>query len=841
MYAIRSLMMFIILSGATAMPAMPIAAQDAFLVRDSASDYVIVLADDASPSEELAAEELQSFLQTCTGAALPIVRTTDPDMPMIVLGQGETARRLGVSPASDALGEQGYVMRTVAPHLVIAGTREAGTLYGVYDFLEQHLGVRWYAPGVVNTPITNTLALPEIDVAVQPAFQWRHTSYAWPGRDNVFRARMRDNNGSGGPDHPFGIQHEHDGRCHSYFWYISPGEYFDANPEYFSEIGGVRRSHETQLCLTNPDVLEIVTEKMLQRMEARPNARQHNFSQMDYYNYCQCDECNAVNERYGTMGGTQYWFLNQLAERTAKVFPDKRIGTLAYMYTEEPPKGLVMHPNVVVWLCHMYPSCDSHPIASCALDADYKRRALAWAEITDHLYVWHYVVNFAHYYVPFPNFRALAEDLRFYRDIGVSGIYLQGMSHGGGGGEFSLLRPWYIMQLAWNPDRDADMLMRDFLKGYYREAWEPIYDYIMLLEDKVRRENIHMHLYTNPAQGYLTDDILEKAGQLFDEAEKRAADDPELLEAVRVARMPLTYARAFPRNGYRLEDGLLHFNGPVASMDEITDFVKRVERHKFTAIREREGDPDQMLLLGMVFNTAMEAPMIENESLQVDVVPFLGGRVLRVIDRATGESVTGYNITRNLFFPFCGGEETRVGGIFDIEGMFYQFNVIEQTATSIVMRVDTGIWQIDRDIALVDDLPILRIETRVTNTSDRAREAIVRSHMNLDLGPLDTVRVRFHNRQGERVERDMAPVIAGLREGEQYHDLNAPKDQWLLTGAKPIEIIQRFDDDSLDFAWLYAFPDYINDLEAEIWARPATLEPGQTRSLKHEIEVRQKQ
>ena len=226
---------------------------------------------------------------------------------------------------------------------------------------------------------------------------------------------------------------------HSYFNYISPEEYFGTHPEYFSEIGGVRRSHETQLCLTNPEVLEIVTEKMLQRMADRPGARQHNFSQMDYYNYCECERCRAINEQYGTLGGTQYWFLNQLAERTAKVYPEKLIGTLAYMYTEEPPKGMKMHPNIAVWLCHMFPSCDSHPFDSCPLNADYKRRATKWAEITDHLYIWHYIVDFAHYYNPFPNFRALASDMRFYRDIGVEGIYLQGMGHGGGGGEWSLL------------------------------------------------------------------------------------------------------------------------------------------------------------------------------------------------------------------------------------------------------------------------------------------------------------------------------------------------------------------------------------------------------------------
>jgi len=135
------------------------------------------------------------------------------------------------------------------------------------------------------------------------------------------------------------------------------------------------------------------------------------------------------------------------------------------------------------------------------------------------LYIWHYNVKFMHYYCPFPNFGALAADMRFYRDIGVEGVYLQGMSVEGGGGEFSLLRPYYAMKLLWDTGQDADSLLRDFLQGYYGAAWESLFAYIKLLQTKVDTENIHTHMYMNPAQGYLTDDILQQAMGLFDRAD----------------------------------------------------------------------------------------------------------------------------------------------------------------------------------------------------------------------------------------------------------------------------------------------------------------------------------
>jgi len=814
-------------------------AQDAYLVKEGQSVYCIVLSDSASPSEQHAAEELQQHFKACTGVELSIERERPAgDTPMIVLGCGPVAQGLGVNPKPEELGEQGYVLRTVSPHLVIAGTPMAGTLYGVYDFLEDVLGVRWYAPEVTKTPTLKECLLPQLDKKVNPPFAWRHTSYTWPGADADFRARQRNNGGGGGPDHPQGNKYEFDGRAHSYFWYVSPSEFFKTHPEYFSEIGGVRRDGETQLCLTNPDVLDIVAERMLKRMAEKPGMRQHNFSQKDYYSYCECDRCKAMNEKYGTTGGTQFWFVNQLAERTSKIYPDKLIGTLAYTYTEEPPKNMKMHPNVAVWLCHMFPSCDSHPIATCPLDAEYKRRALAWSKICSHLYIWHYIVDFAHYYNPFPNFGAMAADIRFYRDIGVEGIYLQAMGHGGGGGEFSLLRPYYGSQLLWNPDRDPDVLMRDFLGGYYGAAAGPIHEYIKMLQAKVDDDNIHMHLYTNPAMGYLTDNILERAMHLFDEAEEKVKDDAELLERVKVARMPLTYARTFPRNGYTIGKGELKFNPPAASLAEAHEMVKRMEEHGFATLREQQGDPNQLVMFAAMLNSPIVAPSIHNEFLAIDVVPLLGGRVLRIVDQASGQCITANNIVRNLFFPFAGGEEFRLGSYYMPTGMFEQYNIVERTDFSIVLGATFSGFDVRRTVTLAEDAPVLTITTEIKNATDKPREAIMRGHLEFDLGKLEETRVQFVNRSGAKAERTMQSIIPGLREGERYLKENVPAGSWTFTGTKGLEVTQRFDESQMDFTWLYAYPDYLGELELELWTKPAVVEPGASMTLQQEIEVR---
>ncbi len=808
------------------------------LVVAGTCSHVIVVAATASPSEKTAAMELQGALMEATGAMLPIVPEMPADgAPAIVLGRGANAAALGVEPTDEELGEQGFAWQTVPPHVVVAGTGAVGTLYGVHRFLEEVLGVRWYAPGVTRVPVLTHVTVPPLSGVHKPAFAWRHTSYRWPGKDDAFLARQGDNSGDKLVDDEWGVEHAHDGRAHSYFWYVSPEEFFDEHPEYFSEVGGVRIKDETQLCLTNPDVLDIVTERMLQRMADKPHVRQHNFSQKDHYNYCTCDACAAMNAKYGTSGGTQFWFVNELAKRTTEVYPDKLIGTLAYMYTEEPPVDLEMHPNVAVWLCHMYPSCDAHPIATCPLNADYKRRAEAWSDLVDHLYIWHYVVDFTHYYNPFPNFSAMAADMKFYRDIGVEGIYLQGMGQSGGGGEFSLLRPYYGMKLLWDPDQDPVALRADFLHGYYGPAAQHIEAYIDLLLNEVTDKNIHMHLYTNPGQGYLSDEILSEAEDHFDLAVAAVAQDEELLDRVKVARMPLQYARFFPRNGYQLTPTSLNWLGQLASISEIKDFLDLMAAHGFETVREVGGDPSLVALLGAMFQSPLPLKTIENDQLRVDVLPQLGGRALRIHHKASGQEVTATNVIPNLFFPFAGGLEDRIGGTFEAYGWVEPATVLTHDALSVTTKQTTlNNYSVTRTFALSPDAAQLTQTTEVTNLGG-ARDDRFRFHMELMLGTLAATRVRFTNELGQDVEQGMDAVVAGLREGVHYYEHERPDGAWTISGESGLTVTESWAPDQFEFAWLYAFPAIHNELEVEIWTPRLAFAPGEKRVFSHTVVI----
>jgi hypothetical protein len=84
--------------------------------------------------------------------------------------------------------------------------------------------------------------------------------------------------------------------------------------------------------------------------------------------------------------------------------------------------------------------------------------------------------------------------------------------------------------------------MNEFLEGYYGKAAKPIRQYIDLIHDWVQEKNIHVVIWAPPSSPHLTTELLQKADALWQEAEKLVADQPDVLQRVKVSRMSVDYA-----------------------------------------------------------------------------------------------------------------------------------------------------------------------------------------------------------------------------------------------------------------------------------------------------------
>src|SRR5208282_3841785 len=140
------------------------------LTKQGKSTYSILISEAAPPSEQRAAGELQRFIEEMTGAQLPIITdAVEPGGDLVLVGDSNQVRKLGLNIPFDTLGAEGFVLRTAGEHLVIAGGKPRGTMYGVYTFLDR-LGCRWFTTEVSVIPKKPTLVIKPLNESQKPAF-----------------------------------------------------------------------------------------------------------------------------------------------------------------------------------------------------------------------------------------------------------------------------------------------------------------------------------------------------------------------------------------------------------------------------------------------------------------------------------------------------------------------------------------------------------------------------------------------------------------------------------------------------------------------------------------------
>ncbi len=531
------------------------------------SAYRIALATTASTSEQWAAQELQRWLKEISGAELPIQPLNQPfDGPQIVVGFNEFVKTKTEAPAPAELDES-FRYCNAGRDILIYGGSQRGTMYGVMTFLETELGCRFYTPTVQVIPKRDELIFNHFDHSESPGIRVRNDFY-YEAFDPTWAARNKMNGAMNERKQPGGV--EAYWSVHTFFPLIPPAEFFGKHPEYYSLIEGKRTHERAQLCLSNPEVLQIMIERIKKRMRESPDNLIYDVSQNDWYNPCQCDKCQVIVQREGGESGINIWFVNQVAEAVEKEFPTKFIGTLAYQYTRTPPRSIRPRNNVVVRLCSIE-CCFAHDFKSCPENQSFLQDLKGWSTLAPHMYIWDYVVNFSHYIMPYPNFKVLQPNIKTFQENNAIGIMEQA-AYQSRGGEFSELKAYLISKLLWNPECDVNEVVDDFMYGYYGRSGKYIRQYYNLVQAQIT-PNTHIHLGLKPDDVIFAGDFVQQASKLFKEAEK-VADNDEILRRVEMASLPLLYLKCRKNPTFSRVDGTyLKFN-TIVKREGITHFAE---------------------------------------------------------------------------------------------------------------------------------------------------------------------------------------------------------------------------------------------------------------------------
>ncbi|NQT88533.1 DUF4838 domain-containing protein, partial [bacterium] len=265
--------------------------------------------------------------------------------------------------------------------------------WGVYDFIERCLDVRWYWPGETgaSVPKTKDLSIAPLWIEDAPVFRKR---VIWPsGGRNVTRytgehhRRMRS-----AESWPVRLQvHSPTG------W---PAIYGKTRPECFQlRADGARNM--AMLCYGHPRTLETYLETIegwYARGEGAPWGGKPpvgdniTVSPNDMAVVCRCAHCCKLWQpdagQYGAASLVMADFVARLAREAKKRWPDKTVIYLPYQNYTQPPKGVAFPDNVEVQLCGM-PGLAQYKEP--AIAASEQANIDGWAALTGRrIQHWHY-------------------------------------------------------------------------------------------------------------------------------------------------------------------------------------------------------------------------------------------------------------------------------------------------------------------------------------------------------------------------------------------------------------------------------------------------------------------
>jgi len=496
----------------------------------------IVLMENISARIDMLAE-LQNVIELTTGTRLPVERgKLEGDGPAIVIGDCEAARAAGIDP--DALDYEGFAIKTAPNRIYIVGSNKAapaGLRYGVLEFMERYVGVRYYWPpqsGGRSIEANQNLVVPPVWIEDAPVFRKREN---WPtfggggpnGELVTLHTMLRQGN-----SWPVNLQ------VHTPRWINVPE--FRQTPELFQRRSDGTRNF-SQICYSSPQTFDRYIKEIARvydegqpadanRMGISGNAISVS-DPADAAISCYCDRCRKLWDTesggYGTASRIMADFVQRLANEVKKRWPDKTIIFLPYSNYTNAPDGYSFPGNVEVQICGMPGIAQYKEPRQLKWEQD---QIDGWSKISGRkIQNWHYSCwpedrTRAPYHYP----HVLKSYYQSNRDK-IIGTFINGTNDHWPRQNFSLY-VWF--KVMWNPDFDVDAALREHCRRMYGPAAGTMHELMSLQitcwEDSrwpggsLTPQAIYEHSFTSES--------LERIQALLAQAREEIGDDPLLTQ-----------------------------------------------------------------------------------------------------------------------------------------------------------------------------------------------------------------------------------------------------------------------------------------------------------------------
>ena len=527
-----------------------------------------------------AALDLQRYVEKICGVKLPI-HEDGKQVAGTGLYIGECEGSPACTLAKAGASWEGYEITEKDGSLYFTGLNPSPVAFGVYSFIEDDLGVRWFAPGdlwekvpksakpgTLSVAARSRTVIPHISPRIWSAHNWAPMWNDWNIRNKTTLSEVIS-------------KRNFQNKIHQIF----PVEkYAKEHPEYYPLMANGKRyiphkdDRRWRPCESNPEVQRIVVDYIRDYFDKNPMQDSFSVGMDDISHLCCCPNCRAMDDapdswEHQRFSDRHYRFVNIIAKEVAKTHPDKYIGTLIYAIALQPPKQVPkMEPNVFGYITET--SAAWWMPGQKKIDHDLTTE---WRKRVQHLFRYDYYgfASLAPRYYP----HYVDEQMKFDHALGVEGMYVEVYTF------LPLTMPmiWQFAKLEWDTSLNTDKLLDEFMT-IYGPAKPQMARFWDLLEKSYQvdrpgrgkwehRKIINQALATSPED-------LDKAFALLDEADKAAGNDAQVKERIATHRDALKLA-AYVVKPYAYNEQIQVIDvQSQADADKVFELVAKLEQSK---------------------------------------------------------------------------------------------------------------------------------------------------------------------------------------------------------------------------------------------------------------------
>ncbi len=437
-----------------------------------------------------AAQDLRNYLKQLTGEPVTIGNATAQHH--IYLGEipadAPAADAASLRGAVEKLQEDGFIIRSIGPDIVILGKGSRGSLYGSYDFLERQ-GVRWFFPGRQFEVVPHHAldwSVP-LNISESPTFPKRilfywpnnHSSvedwidfsakvrlnrlafhYTWPARDwyTVLQSRLL-------PElQKRGMEIEVGGHFLSTF---IPRTLFTQHPDWFRINEQGKRVNDFNLNPFNQEALDYLASGAIEYLRQMPEASMFHLWADDMEGGGWSHE--QGKEDY-TPSDQALLVSNYLVKKLREKLPNADLAYLAYHDTVFPPRAVKPEAGLVYLYaprerCYAHalndPTCELNRKYAQALENGLPAFGGANAEVFEYYADQILYENMTNPPIP----EVLSADLQYYRKLGIPavGALMTNTSNF----VTPMVNMFLYPQALWDPQRDLNQSLKEYATLYF--------------------------------------------------------------------------------------------------------------------------------------------------------------------------------------------------------------------------------------------------------------------------------------------------------------------------------------------------------------------------------------